>query len=337
MHDHDSYYMLSAISYPYTDEVTSFSRLESNPTLNKLANELREYASKDPLSPLSNHIHSILDQPRDLLALEYFDNNTVNEPVFSSQLPDGFANLQEYKRAGIYHFVGQDGEDYVGSSSNLQTRLNEQHRVRGLNSNQTYRHPNFYDKVVNYGWEHFNLHILAIIDLPSTSFAQSYPDAFSLDVAEPLLRLDKYVITLVEQSYLDTLKPTLNSAPYANASFPNLGATGVVRDEVFKQMVSLAHQGRAFTEATLDLHRLNMTGKQLSLETRAKMSATKLGKTTVQITDHDTNEITAFTTKSAAAAHLGISIRTLGRWAIDPTAIRVTKSNSRVSVSIISI
>ena len=72
-------------------------------------------------------------------------------------------------------------------------------------------------------------------------------------------------------------------------------------------------------------------------ETRAKMSATKLGKYTIEITDHDTNEITAFDTKSAAATYLGISIRTLGRWASDPTAIRVTKSNSRVSVSIISI
>lgn len=173
--------------------------------------------------------------------------------------------------------------------------------------------------------------------MPSTNFAQLYPDSLNLEVTDPLLRLDKYVITLVEQSYLDTLKPTLNSAPHANASFPNLGATGVVRDEMFKQIASLAHQGRVFTEATLDLHRLNMTGKQFSLETRAKMSATKLGKTTVQITNHDTSEVTAFTTKSAAATHLGISVRTLGRWASDSTAIHVTKSNSRVSVSIISI
>jgi group I intron endonuclease len=245
--------------------------------------------------------------------------------------------LQEYKRAGIYHFVGQDGEDYVGSSSDLETRLNQQHRVRGLNPNQSYRHPSFYTKVVDHGWEHFNLHILTTIDLPSTNFAQLYPDSLNLEVTDPLLRLDKYVITLVEQSYLDTLKPTLNSAPHANASFPNLGATGVVRDEMFKQIASLAHQGRVFTEATLDLHRLNMTGKQFSLETRAKMSATKLGKTTVQITNHDTSEVTAFTTKSAAATHLGISVRTLGRWASDSTAIHVTKSNSRVSVSIISI
>lgn len=58
--------------------------------------------------------------------------------------------------------------------------------------------------------------------------------------------LDRYVVTLVEQAFIDTIEPSLNMAPYSNASFPNLGATGVVRDNIFKDFVSLAHQGLPF-------------------------------------------------------------------------------------------
>lgn len=111
---------------------------------------------------------------------------------------------------------------------------------------------------------------------------------------------------------MDKLGPSLNIAPYANASFPNLGATGMIRDTEFKEVLSLAHQGRVFSDITLNLHRLNNTGSKRDLVTRQKMSANNAG-VAVDIVDVETGKSNTYTTKSKACIELGVSLRTLNR------------------------
>lgn len=181
------------------------------------------------------------------------------------------------------------------------------------------------------GWKPFSLHIITTIDLPSATLPELHPE-LTLD-PQVLQYLDKYLITLVEQAYLDTLDPELNAAPFANASFPNLGATGMVRDDSFKEVVSLAHQGRIFHDTTIELHRINQTGKKHSAATRALMSANNKG-VQVEVTEYPGVKVTVFDTKSNAVKYLDISIRTLGRWAVDPDKVHITKSGLKVSVRI---
>ena len=145
--------------------------------------------------------------------------------------------------------------------------------------------------------------------------------------------LDRYIVTIVEQAFMDTLDPSLNMAPYSNASFPNLGATGMVRDEVFKDLVSLSHQGRIYHPTTVELHRVNGTGRKMSPETRAKMSAANAG-VQVLVTDVATGKVTTFDTKSKACADLSISMRTLGRWLDKSQSSHPLKDGRRVIVKL---
>jgi hypothetical protein len=129
---------------------------------------------------------------------------------------------------------------------------------------------------------------------------------------EILETLSLYHLTFVEQFFIDTLNPTLNSEKLANASSYNLGATGVVRSEEFREGVSLAHLGRVYNETTINLHRNNMLGTTMNDATRTKMSESAGGVTTY-IMDIATSQVSQYDTKSAAAQVLGISLRTLTR------------------------
>ena len=108
--------------------------------------------NQDPISPLSQYISSILATSRENIALQYFEDGGVNKPVFSGLLPESFYSLESFKDvSGVYHIIGEQGQDYVGSSLDLESRLTSQHRTRALNANQTYRHPNFYSDVLKNG------------------------------------------------------------------------------------------------------------------------------------------------------------------------------------------
>jgi hypothetical protein len=146
----------------------------------------------------------------------------------------------------------------------------------------------------------------------SIVFLGTSTDLLNREQASILSILDRYELTIAEQDYMDKLDPSLNVAPFANASFSNLGATGMVRDREFKEIVSLAHQGRVFSDATIDLHRLNQTGKKLDLPTRAKMSANNAG-VQVEVVCVGTGQRTTYRTKSRACTALGVSMRTLTR------------------------
>lgn len=322
------------IPYSNLGQSSSFLLLDTNPTLNSLALKLNIIADSDPESPLSQYISSIVNSPRDSLALEHYSNGNIKTPLFSSILPSGFFNLQEYNdMSGIYHFTSADGDDYVGSSTGLKKRLNT-HRIQGLNSNLTFKHKLFYNEVIKHGWEIFNLNILTTFKPYSSIFTELHPDFTSSDLNnEALAALDRYQITLVEQSFIDTLEPKLNSAPFANASIYNLGATGVIRDDSFKTAVSLAHQGREYAESTLKLHREKNIGRVASDETKELMAINNKGVKIV-VTDNLTGISTLYNTKSEAALALGISLRTVTRWGNEPNRIRVLKSGRKVSVRI---
>lgn len=110
---------------------------------------MQAYVSDDSDTPLSRYISSVISTPRDEIALTYFDSS-IPSPIFP--LPAGFQELSDYRGTpGVYHFITSKGNDYVGSTTDLEGRLNGQHRPRGLNSNQTYRHTNLYGEVIKQG------------------------------------------------------------------------------------------------------------------------------------------------------------------------------------------
>lgn len=141
--------------------------------------------------------------------------------------------------------------------------------------------------------------------------------------------IDQYLLTLAEQTFMDTIHPSLNVAPYAIASSSNLGATGMIRDDLFKEAVSMSHQGRTFHDSTNQKHRDNNTGKKLSLETRSKMSLNN-AEVRVEVEDSSNNLIVSFNTKSKACFELNISMRTLTRWLEQPNKLRRLKDGRKV-------
>lgn len=141
----------SCIHYSLSGDSSHLSLLESNPTLNMLESSLRGLAYSGIQNEVREFILSIIDISRAELALKYYEDGNMNLPVFRADLPEGFYKLSDFKDvAGIYHFAGHEGVDYVGSSSDLESRLN-QHRTRGLNPNQSYRHPSLYPSVIRNG------------------------------------------------------------------------------------------------------------------------------------------------------------------------------------------
>nr|YP_009926591.1 hypothetical protein [Wolfiporia cocos]QNH92649.1 hypothetical protein [Wolfiporia cocos] len=116
---------------------------------------------------------------------------------------------------------------------------------------------------------------------------------------------------------MQELDTSYNMQKYSNyGGGPNKGATGIVRDEAFRNKVSHrteSHQGRTYSDYTNDLHRNNMLGKSYSDETRAKMSQSS-GGVLIHYYSYESNIFGTFITKTAAAQTLGVSIRTISRW-----------------------
>lgn len=69
----------------------------------------------------------------------------------------------------------------------------------------------------------------------TTLFLEANPGTLTDEQMGALAILDRYELTIAEQTYMDTIQPSLNITPYANASFP------LVRDLDFKTAVSVAH------------------------------------------------------------------------------------------------
>ena len=187
--------------------------------------------------------------------------------------------------------------------------------------------------VSNGGWEGYKLFILRVVPNQTKSFIALY----SLRVLTPELiavlnELNKYYITLVEQFYLDHLKPSFNMQPYANASSYNAGGTGLVRDEEFRTNLSLKHIGRQYSDNSKEIWRSNKLGSTRSKKTRARISLSHGGVITY-VLDVQSKDLKSFMTKSAAADYLGISLRTLTRWASNSNQVRTTKVGKTVRLS----
>lgn len=89
----------------------TFTLLLSNPTLNSLSVKLQAYVESSPDTLLSNYIRSISTSTRDEIALAYYK---TGDPLFSTHLPGGFGDLQEYEGVpGVYCFESSTGKLYV--------------------------------------------------------------------------------------------------------------------------------------------------------------------------------------------------------------------------------
>jgi hypothetical protein len=73
-----------------------------------------------------------------------------------------------------------------------------------------------------------------------------------------------------------------------------------------------------------------MLGKKLSDTPRAKMAlSARGGGVSVVVKDVETGVIQSFPTKTAAALHLGMSLRTLSRWLNDSTNPKTFKRSAK--------
>nr|ATX61993.1 hypothetical protein [Tremella fuciformis]ATX62039.1 hypothetical protein [Tremella fuciformis] len=114
---------------------------------------------------------------------------------------------------------------------------------------------------------------------------------------------------------MQVLDTSYNMQVYSNyGGGPNKGRTGVIRDEMFRQNASIQHLGREYSDYTNSLHRDNQLGKVLSDRTRRKMIESA-GGVQVYYYSYVTESFGVFNTKVIARATLGVSLRTIGRWA----------------------
>jgi hypothetical protein len=306
------------------------SRLGENYKLQEMKNKLAEGLTLTNNPMLSKYITNILDLTYADLAKLYLNLDGSLKALFDEKLPNGFDNLGQYKSMpGIYFFLATGGKSYLGSTSNLWRRIFKEHKVRPFNDKSRVHHPLFYNFVFKQSWDDFRLLVLALVPNHLAAFLLQIPGQTMTSQEQELLELlTLYHTTFVEQFFMDLINPALNTEKLANASSPNLGATGMVRSPEFRETVSIAHLGRTYNQATLDLHRVNMQGTILSDETRAKMSDSYGGVSTY-VMDQVTLEVSSYSTKSDAATALGISIRTLSRWAENPTRFNAVKNNTK--------
>jgi hypothetical protein len=124
--------------------------------------------------------------------------------------------------------------------------------------------------------------------------------------------LNLYHLTLVEQFFIDNLPHDLNGSKFSSASSYNIGSLGVIRDQMFKNNLSLKYLGRQYAQSTIEIHKILNKGKTLSKITRNKMSKSH-GGVKVYVLNLLKSQIEVFPTKLMASKFLNISMRTLSR------------------------
>lgn len=190
---------------------------------------------------------------------------------------------------------------------------------------KTSKHIKFYTSVVNNTWNVFTLDILDLTPNHVEIFSRLNPNHILTKIEyDSLQDLTLYELTIAEQIYLDAYKPTLNGSLYANWSSYNIGATDYIRSEESNQNLSFSNLNRSFNQATIDLHKSNRLGTKASEATKLKMSASHKGRPVTLIDVNTGNEI-IFDTVSSLRREIGISERTINRWALNG---KVHKTNS---------
>lgn len=202
--------------------------------------------------------------------------------------------ITEKNKSGIYSWVNNtNNKRYVGSATNLYTRLSRYYHFNYLNRN---KNTSIVKALLKYGYDNFSIEILEYCS--------------------------KTQLLTREQHWMDKLKPEYNIALIAGSTL------GVLhRPETKKLLRSLA----------LD--------RKVSVETRQKMSTSKLGSNniwygkpmsderkqnlrnvalnrlkdpkpgySVQITDIETKKVQTFKSMRAAAIYLGTSHNNLKKY-----------------------
>ena len=255
--------------------------------------------------------------------------------IWTHMLPQGFDLLGSFIfTPGIYGFMTESGKWYLGSTTNLRRRLFSNHKNYPFNKGTSSKHRLFYKEVIELGWSKFQLFVMALVPDHLAAFQLLHPLIVLTDTEIEILQLlSKYHLTLVEQFYLDNMAPVMNGEKWANASSPNKGALGVVRSEDFKSNLSSQFLGRDSSEAAKIKIREARTGSKRSDATRAKMASSN-GGVAAFVMDVNTSVVTEYRIKSDAAKALGISMRTLGRWADEPTRIYLAPKLGEIRVSL---
>ena len=161
--------------------------------------------------------------------------------------------LRENKnKSGIYKFTNKlSGSFYIGSSSNLRTRLYSYFQlsnlIRSSSSSIISR------ALIKYGYSNFSLEILEYCDVS--------------------------ILLEREQYYIDHLKPNYNIAKIAGSTL------GIPRTEIFKEKLRQFRKGKVHTEETKLLMSINnsgnnnpMYGKKHSDQTKDLIRISKLGR-----------------------------------------------------------
>lgn len=270
---------------------------------------------------LKIYIQSILSIPLNVVATKY--GNGIKNPLIKINLPEEWHLLRKYKLiAGIYLFVN-DINSYLGSSKNLFNRCFVEHKNKAFTN--TSKHKKFYNNVVKNTWNDFTLYILELIPNHIELFINLNPYyVLNFNEYKLLSLLNLYEITIAEQIYMDLIQPTLNNNLFANWSTYNKGAKGYIRSEMANNKLSLSFLNRSFNKSTLELHKLNRTGKKLSNITKKKISANCTGKSVILL-DLILNKEILFDSVTSLAKELLISPRTINRWILD-NKVHNTKS-----------
>lgn len=243
------------------------NKVEVNYNLVKQKKELNKFIKDSYNIELNKHIEEILNLTyHDFIKL-YTTNNVFNS-VWSNILPRGFSLLNPFKGTrGIYGFMSNTGQKYVGSTRNLWQRLFRAHKT-GPNK-KAHKHGPFYGLIVQLGWEAFQLSIFCVLPDDLRAFKGKVLTQRELEI---LGVLNKYHLSIVEQFFLDNIQPSLNINPLSNASSYNKGRTEVLRNEEFTSNAFNRRIGCVYTEATKIKQSINMKGTVKSPETRAKIS-----------------------------------------------------------------
>lgn len=103
--------------------------------------------------------------------------------------------------------------------------------------------------------------------------------------------LNLYELTIAEQVYIDTIKPTLNESIYVNWSSYNKVSTAYIKSKTSNDKLSMSFLNRTFDKSTIELHRKTRTGKFLSVETKQKIALSNKGKSVILVDINANKEI----------------------------------------------
>lgn len=175
--------------------------------------------------------------------------------------------------SGIYKIESNDGKIYVGSAVNIQSRW-KQH-INHLNANK--HHSVYLQRAWNkYGAEYFTFSILQVVE--DKAHLLQYEQLWLNEIFESYNRADIYNISATAGSRLGT-KQSLEAKAKMSESRTGLVPSSTARSNMSKaQLGNKNALGTIHTAETRAKYAARQTGRRLSEETKAKISASKRRK-----------------------------------------------------------